>query len=86
MLKERRFIVVVKLHHLLVLRGADLTTLLPYPNRRSRSTIRTEHRKKKKQTAGSYAQERAYSSDDEARCDEPSDDGHLATGQESGEG
>ena len=47
-LDERRLVVVVKLHHLLVLRRARLTTFLPYP-KRSPSRFSTEHRK---QTAG----------------------------------
>ena len=44
-LDERRFIVVVKLHHLLILRRARLTTLLPYPKRNSsRSVPNTENK------------------------------------------
>ena len=45
-LDEWRFIVVVKLHHLLILRRARLTTFLPYP-KRSPSRFSTEHRKQK---------------------------------------
>ena len=72
----------VKLHHFLVLRRARLTTFLPYSKcSPSHSVPNTENKNSRH-----YAQERANSSDDEPSRDEPSNDGHLATGQESGEG